>query len=55
MIYGDYDMVPKSENLEEFVDDLTVHSFPCGHWIQQERPEDTNKVLLDWLGKNYPA
>ncbi|MEC7378760.1 MAG: alpha/beta hydrolase [Pseudomonadota bacterium] len=55
MIYGDYDMVPKSENLEEFVDDLTVHSFPCGHWIQQERPEDTNKVLLEWLGKNYPA
>ena len=55
MIYGDYDMVPKSENLEEFVNDLTVHAFPCGHWIQQERPEDTNKVLLEWLGKNYPA
>ncbi|MFR9793095.1 alpha/beta fold hydrolase [Streptomyces sp. MB22_4] len=21
----------------------------CGHWIQQERPEDTNRLLLDWL------
>jgi pimeloyl-ACP methyl ester carboxylesterase len=55
MIYGDYDMVPKSENLEDFVSDLTVHSFPCGHWIQQERPEDTNTVLLNWLGEKYPA
>lgn len=55
MIYGDYDMVPKSENLEEFVGDLTVHSFPCGHWIQQERPEDTNTALLNWLGTKYPA
>ena len=21
----------------------------CGHWLQQERPEDTNTVLLDFL------
>jgi pimeloyl-ACP methyl ester carboxylesterase len=21
----------------------------CGHWIQQERPEDTNRLLLDFL------
>ncbi|MGV9454496.1 alpha/beta fold hydrolase [Streptomyces sp. NPDC003635] len=21
----------------------------CGHWIQQERPEDVNRILLDWL------
>jgi pimeloyl-ACP methyl ester carboxylesterase len=55
MIYGDYDMVPKSENLEDFVGDLTVHSFPCGHWIQQERPEDTNTALLNWLGTKCPA
>ena len=55
MIYGDYDMVPKSENLQDFVSDLTVQSFPCGHWIQQERPEETNMALLDWLSKKYPA
>jgi pimeloyl-ACP methyl ester carboxylesterase len=22
----------------------------CGHWIQQERPEEINKLLIDWLG-----
>jgi len=22
----------------------------CGHWTQQERPEEVNKLLLDWLG-----
>ncbi|MEU9581623.1 alpha/beta fold hydrolase [Streptomyces chilikensis] len=21
----------------------------CGHWIQQERPEETNRLLTDWL------
>ncbi|MBT2411581.1 alpha/beta hydrolase [Streptomyces sp. ISL-12] len=21
----------------------------CGHWLQQERPEDTNRLLTDWL------
>lgn len=21
----------------------------CGHWTQQERPEDVNRILLDWL------
>ncbi|MFF8991500.1 alpha/beta fold hydrolase [Streptomyces sp. NPDC014983] len=23
----------------------------CGHWIQQERPEDTNRLLIDWLAE----
>jgi pimeloyl-ACP methyl ester carboxylesterase len=22
----------------------------CGHWTQQERPEDVNRILLSWLG-----
>jgi pimeloyl-ACP methyl ester carboxylesterase len=21
----------------------------CGHWIQQERPDETNRLLIDWL------
>lgn len=55
MIYGDYDMVPPSPNLEEQVSNLEVASFPCGHWIQQEKPEDTNRVMLEWLGREYPG
>ncbi|MDX5569650.1 alpha/beta hydrolase, partial [Streptomyces sp. ID05-04B] len=21
----------------------------CGHWIQQERPDEVNSLLTDWL------
>jgi pimeloyl-ACP methyl ester carboxylesterase len=27
----------------------------CGHWIQQERPEETNRLLTDWLTLTKPA
>ncbi|MER7738051.1 alpha/beta hydrolase [Streptomyces sp. NPDC096538] len=27
----------------------------CGHWVQQERPEDTNRLLTDWLAALPPA
>jgi pimeloyl-ACP methyl ester carboxylesterase len=26
----------------------------CGHWIQQERPDETNRLLIDWL-QGLPA
>lgn len=55
MIYGDYDMVPKSETLADRVADLEVVSLPCGHWIQQEQPEATNAHMLDWMKRRYPA
>lgn len=22
----------------------------CGHWVQQERAEEVNHLLVDWLG-----
>ena len=49
MIYGDRDPVQRSENLAEFVPDVEVVSLDCGHWIQQEKPEETNQALLKWL------
>ena len=49
MIYGDRDLIPKSENLTEFVPNVDVVSLDCGHWIQQERPEETNQTILKWL------
>jgi pimeloyl-ACP methyl ester carboxylesterase len=48
MIYGEHDMVRKSD-MAPYVADLEVHTLPCGHWIQQEQPEATNRLLLDWL------
>lgn len=49
MIYGDRDMVVKSPNLSEFVPNVEVVSLDCGHWIQQEKPKETNQIILDWL------
>jgi pimeloyl-ACP methyl ester carboxylesterase len=49
MIYGDRDAVLRSENLTEFVPNAEVISLDCGHWIQQEKPEETNQAILKWL------
>lgn len=49
MIYGDRDLIPKSQQLAEFVPNVEVVNLDCGHWIQQEKPEETNRVILNWL------
>ena len=49
MIYGDRDVIPKFEKLTEFVPKAEVVSLDCGHWIQQEMPEETNQAILKWL------
>ncbi|WP_038173751.1 alpha/beta fold hydrolase [Vibrio pacinii] len=51
MIYGDRDMIPQPENLKEFVPNVQVIHLDCGHWIQQELPEETNRAILNWLNK----
>jgi pimeloyl-ACP methyl ester carboxylesterase len=49
MIYGDRDLIPKFEKLAEFVPNVEVANLDTGHWIQQERPEETNQTILKWL------
>ncbi len=49
MIYGDRDVIPKFERLTEFVPNVEVVNLDCGHWIQQEKPEETNHAILTWL------
>jgi len=49
MIYGERDLIPKSENLADFVPNVDVASIDCGHWIQQEKPDETNLTILNWL------
>lgn len=55
MIYGRYDMVRPFERLADYVPDLEVHTLDCGHWIQQEKPVDTNRIMMDWISRRYPA
>lgn len=55
MVMADKDpwLPPSSaEGMEEIVPDLTkVLIHDCGHWSQQERPEQVNRVILDWLDR----
>jgi pimeloyl-ACP methyl ester carboxylesterase len=51
MIYGDRDVVPRSQNLTAFVPNVEEVSLDCGHWIQEELPEETTKLILDWLAQ----
>ena len=49
MIYGDRDVIPKFERLAEFAPNVEVVNLDCGHWIQQEKPEETTHTILNWL------
>jgi pimeloyl-ACP methyl ester carboxylesterase len=49
MIHGDRDAIQRSENLTAFVPHVEVVGLDCGHWIQQEKPEETNQAILKWL------
>lgn len=49
MIYGRYDMVPPNPDLATYVPNVETHTLECGHWIQQEQPQETNRLLLEWL------
>lgn len=55
MIYGTEDMIPPSENLADFVPHVEVVSLACGHWIQQEKPQETTQAILDWLAGKQAA
>jgi pimeloyl-ACP methyl ester carboxylesterase len=49
------DVMIKPEHIEAMkrhVPDLEVHMIEnCGHWTQQEKPDELNALLLNWLQK----
>ncbi|MFA0961115.1 alpha/beta fold hydrolase [Roseivirga sp. BDSF3-8] len=49
MIYGDRDVIPKSETLKDFAPNVEVVRLDCGHWIPQEKPEETSQIIIKWL------
>ncbi|EMI52697.1 alpha/beta fold hydrolase [Rhodopirellula sallentina] len=49
MIHGERDLIPPSDTLDQFVPNVDVVTLDCGHWIQQELPEETNATILAWL------
>lgn len=52
MIYGERDAVARAENLAAFVPDIEEIHLDSGHWIQQEKPAETNRAILDWLERH---
>ncbi|MAB12816.1 alpha/beta hydrolase [Parvibaculum sp.] len=45
-----------AEGMEKYVPDLEKHIIPdCGHWTQSEKPEELNRLMLDWLKRRFPA
>jgi pimeloyl-ACP methyl ester carboxylesterase len=59
MVMAELDAVlPPSaaDGMEAFVPDLEKALIKgSGHWTQQERPEDTSRVILDWLARRFPV
>jgi len=51
MIYGDRDAVAQAEDLAAFVPCVEEVHLDSGHWIQQERPEETNRAITQWLAR----
>jgi len=58
MVMAEKDAVlpPSSaDGMEAIIADLEkVLIKDSGHWTQQEKPEEVNRVLLEWLGRRFP-
>ncbi len=55
MIYGSRDAIPRSDTLSTYVPNVEEISLDCGHWIQQERPEETTRAIVNWLDQQRAA
>jgi pimeloyl-ACP methyl ester carboxylesterase len=49
MIYGDKDPVLQFDRLADYVPNVDVVTLDCGHWIQEEKADEVNEVVLEWL------
>jgi pimeloyl-ACP methyl ester carboxylesterase len=58
MIMAEKDAVlPPSaaDGMEKLIPDLEKQLVKdSGHWTQQERPEEVNRIMLDWLDRRFP-
>lgn len=59
MIMAEKDVVlapALADGMERFVPDLEKHLvLGSGHWTQQEKPDEVNRVILDWLDRRFPT
>ncbi|MCX7620994.1 MAG: alpha/beta hydrolase [Acidimicrobiales bacterium] len=57
MITAEWDpvLVPAmAQGMPEVIDDLEMHQVArAGHWVQQEQPDEVNRLLVDWLTRRF--
>ncbi len=45
-----------ADGMEERIKDLEKHIIPdCGHWTQQEKPGELNRLMIDWLKRRFAS
>lgn len=58
MVMAENDIVLRpslADGMEAFVPKVEKHLIKdCGHWTQAEKPEELNRVMIDWLRRNFP-
>jgi pimeloyl-ACP methyl ester carboxylesterase len=58
MITAEWDPVlppALAQGMPFIINDLEMHNIEkCGHWTQQEHPDETNRILVDWLARRFP-
>jgi pimeloyl-ACP methyl ester carboxylesterase len=56
MAENDAVLSPKmAEHMPSMIDDLEMKLVEgSGHWTQQERPEEVNRLILDWMDRRFP-
>jgi len=41
-----------ADGMEDYIKDFERYTVKdCGHWTQQEKPVELNRVIIDWLGR----
>ncbi len=57
MVTAEWDMALRPElaaGMPAVCADLETHMIEkCGHWTQQEKPEELNRVMIDWLRRRF--
>ena len=57
MVTAEHDPVLRpelAEAMRDLVPDLETVMIPgCGHWTQQERPDELSGIMIDWLTRRF--